>query len=158
MLEDAQRDVADARHRLQAHVAALPGLRAALLDSRENLVWVAAYPDRAENFGFATSVALGLRAPVESTLGTRARVEYSALIEALEADADTIAKVFGGEHNKRLGIVAPRTPLSHGTWLDDKDDPDLAAWKRAELQRAKGLHRWSADPIGLADEARDLRP
>ena len=36
------------------------------------------------------------------------------------------------------------------------DDPDGIAWKRKELERLRG-QRWSADPIALGNEARDLR-
>jgi len=154
MLEDARRDVADARQRLHAHAEALPALRQTLLDSRENLLWAAAYPDRVESFGFSTATALGLRDPVKRSLGTDARIEYAALVQALDADATAIAEAFSATQKRQLGITEVRTPLTEAMW---DDDPDGIAWKKKEFQRARDLERWSADPLALADEARDLR-
>ena len=158
MVNDARKDINEARDKLLAHLRELPAIRQTLLAARETLLWAASFPEPAESFGFPTSTALGLRQPVEKALGTRARIEYLAVIEALEADADAVATSFGAGQKAKLGVADPRSPVRDGMWLDDKDDPDLAAWKKQELQRAKDLHRWSADPIGLAGEARDLRP
>jgi len=106
MLKDAWRDVADARHRLQAHAAALAALRQALLDTRENLLWAAAYPDRPESFGFATSAALGLREPIQRTLSTTARVE-----SPLKAGANP-PTVPGRPRPGRRRPAAPEHPLA----------------------------------------------
>ncbi len=135
MLEDARRDVTDAHQRLQAHAQALPALRQALLDSRENLLWAAAYPDRAEGFGFTPAAALGLRAPMKRALGTDARIEFTGLVAALEEDATAIAEAFGAEQKRQLGIEVPRTPQTEAMW---DSDPDQIAWKQAEIKRLRG--------------------
>ncbi|HXH89411.1 MAG TPA: hypothetical protein VNI55_12495 [Gaiellaceae bacterium] len=135
MIEDARRDVEDARHRLQAHAQALPALRQALLDSRDTLLWAAAYPDRAEGFGFTAAAALGLREPMKRALATDARIEFSGLIAALEEDATAIAEAFGAEQKRQLGIEVPRTPQTEAMW---ENDPANIAWKQAELKRLRG--------------------
>jgi len=135
MLDDARRDVTDAHQRLQAHAQALPALRQALLDSRENLLWAAAYPDRAEGFGFTAAAALGLRAPMKRALGTDARIEFTGLVAALEEDATAIAEAFGAEQKRQLGIEVPRTPQSEAMW---ENDPANIAWKQAEVKRLRG--------------------
>jgi len=154
MLEDARRDVADARHRLEEQARALPDLRQALLDARENLLWCAAYPDRAEAFGFPTAVALGLKEPVKRAFGTDARIEYAAVLQALEEDAGAIAEAFSSNQKAKLGIVEPRSPLREALW---DSDPENIAWKRAEFERARQLGEWH-DPELLAAEVRDQRP
>jgi len=154
MLQDVRRDVADARQRLHEHARALPALRQELLDARETMLWIASYPERIEGFGFATAIALGLREPVKRSLGTDARIEFSAVVQALVADADAIAEAFSATQKQQLGIEELRTPLEMAMW---DNDPDHIAWKKQELQRARDLERWSADPLALADEARDLR-
>ncbi len=143
MIEDGDATLRTPRHRLHAHATALPELRQALLDSRENLllwaaaypVWAAAYPDRAEGFGFTTAAALGLREPVKKALGTDARIEYSALIAALEEDATALAEEFGAEQKRQLGIEDPRSPATEAMW---DSDPESVAWKQKELERLRG--------------------
>jgi len=132
MIKDARRDIEDARNQLQTHTEALPTLRQALLDARETLLWAAAYPDRAENFGFTDAAALGLREPIRRALAVDTRIAYSGIIAALEEDATAIAEVFGAEQKKQLGIEEPRSPQSEAMW---ENDPDHIAWKRAELER-----------------------
>jgi len=78
MLADAQKDVEARRARLLAHVQELPALRQELLDARDLLTWTATYPDQAEQYGFPTALALGLREPVERTLETKARSTSAA--------------------------------------------------------------------------------
>lgn len=155
MLNDARKDVDDGRERLLAHARKLPALRQELLDSRENLLWAAAYPDMAESFGFPTATALGLREPVKRALGTDARIEHRALMEALEEDANALAEAFGAETKRQLGIVEPRTPLTQAMWDNDEDN---IRWKKSELERARKLAAWSANPHQLGAEARDFRP
>ena len=135
MIEEARRDIDDARQRLHAHAEALPALRQALLDSRENLLWAAAYPDRVESFGFSTAIALGLRAPVKKAIGSDARIEFSALVAALEEDATALAEAFGAEQKRQLGIEDPRTPREDAMW---DSSPESVAWKKAELERLRG--------------------
>jgi hypothetical protein len=154
MLDDVRKDVNDARARLLAHVRELPALREALLAARETLTWCAAFPQPAEVFGFSTSCALGLRQPVEQTLGTPARIEYAALLQALEADGAALAESFSPEQKKQLGIAEEPNPLLAAMW-DVDVSPD---WKRDQLERARGLAPWSRNPRQLADEARDFRP
>ncbi|MEO5576784.1 MAG: hypothetical protein ABIR67_01575 [Gaiellaceae bacterium] len=154
MLADARRDVGEARQRLQAHAEALPALRQALLDSRENLLWAASFPERVEGFVSPTAVALGLVAPVKKALGTNARVEYAALVQALNEDARAIAEAFSDAQKGQLGIAEPRSPEKEALW---DDDPDNVAWKRRELERARQLAEWH-DPERLAAEVRDQRP
>jgi len=158
MVNDARKDIDEARAKLLAHLRALPAIRQTLLDARETLGWVSFFPEQPETYGHPTAVAIGLREPVEQTLGTRARIEYSALIEALEKDADAVANAFGPQQKAKLGNADPRTPVNSGKWLDDKTDEDLAQWKREEFERARQLSQWASNTYELADEARDLRP
>jgi hypothetical protein len=103
MLEDAQRDVTEAREALLKHVHGLHELRDILLAARETLAWAASYPDPAEGFGFPNALALGLRGPVEKTLHTTARVEYGSILAALEEDAQALA-----DAHTDAGEEAPR--------------------------------------------------
>jgi hypothetical protein len=151
MVADARRDVTQ----LLDKFAEIPALREELLAARETLLWIAAYPEPVDSFGFPTAVALGLREPVERTLHTKAKVEHAALLQALEEDATALAEAFSTEQKRRQGIDGPRTPLREAMW---DGDPDNVAWKKAELERARELDRWAADPLRLANEARDLRP
>ncbi|HUG63981.1 MAG TPA: hypothetical protein VMK83_02070, partial [Gaiellaceae bacterium] len=136
-----------------AHVAGLPAFRQELLDARATLEWLAAYPDGPETYAFPSSSASGLRKPVERTLGTTARVEYARVLEVLEEDAAALVDAFSDEQKQRLGITTERTPLKEAMW----DDDDHKAWKKQELERARGLLPWARDPNGLAAEASDFR-
>ena len=99
-------------------------------------------------------MAVGLRKPVERTLGTSARVEYGALMDALEEDVAALANAFSAEQKQRLGLDTTRTPLTEAMWDGDADN---IAWKKSELERARQLAGWSADPQKVAEEARDFR-
>jgi hypothetical protein len=150
MLDDAHRDVAEARERLLAQVHGLPALRDALLAARETLLWAASFPEPVESYGSPGALALGLKAPVEKTLGTSARIEFGNLIGALEEDAAALAESHSKTAKQQLGIVGPRTPLDQAMW---DSDPDMAAWKKEELERARQLAEWH-DSDKLAREIR----
>jgi len=154
MLEDALGDVESARERLLAQVRALPGFRQTLAAARETLLWIAAYPDQAPSFGFPTATALGLQEPVQRTLQTSARIEYAALLQALEADVTAPAEAFSNDQKHQLGIVEAKTPLREALWDSDEDN---IRWKKSELERARRLGEWQ-DPHQLAAEIRDMRP
>jgi hypothetical protein len=62
---------------------------------------------------------------------------------------------FSAEQKQRLGLDTARTPLKEAMW---DSDPDHIAWKKAELERARQIAEWSANPDRLAAEARDFRP
>jgi hypothetical protein len=49
---------------------------------------------------------MGLQRPVERTLGTRARIEYGALIQAIEEDATALAAAYSAEQKRQLGDPA----------------------------------------------------
>jgi hypothetical protein len=78
MIDDARRDVEEIRGGVLEKLRELPALREDLLAARDLLLWVAAFPEPAESFGFSTATALGLREPVERTLKTKAMVEYGS--------------------------------------------------------------------------------
>lgn len=155
MVADARKDVEEARARLLAHVRAVPALRQSLIEARGTLLWAAAYPDAQESFGFTSATALGLREPVERTLGTERRVEHAALLAALEEDATALADAFSPEQARQLGLEQARTPLKVAMW---DDDPDHVAWKRQELERLREIAQWSPTPHEVAVEAQELRP
>lgn len=48
-----------------------------------------------------------------------------------------------------------RSPITEATW---DSDPASVAWKKAELERARQIAEWSANPHQVAHEARDFRP
>ena len=153
MLRDAREDVDAARDRLLALVAQLTEALAGLLAARDTLLWIAHYPDLPEAYGFPTALALGLRAPVEQTLQTRARVEFGGAVAALQADADALADRYAEETQRRLGTAPPRTPTREAMWAEDED---YQAWAKQERQRAielaaSGFH----DPNKLAAELRE---
>jgi vacuolar-type H+-ATPase subunit H len=154
MVKDGLRDVEDAQERLAAHISQLPELRETLLAARDNLRWVASFPEQAEGFGFPTALALGLRAPVKETLGTTARVEYRGMVAALEADAAALAEQLGPTVKERLGLAPRPTPEDRAMWWDDAD---AVAWRKEEVERARRLAEWSTDPDRLAAEVRDDR-
>jgi hypothetical protein len=85
---------------------------------------------------------------------TSARVEYGALVEALEEDVAALASGFSAEQKQRLGLDTARTPLTEAMW---DEDPDHIAWKKSELERARQLAGWSVNPEQVAQEARDFR-
>ncbi len=151
MLADAQKDVEDARERLLAHVRALPALRQELLDARDLLSWTATYPEPAEQYGFPSALALGLRAPVEGTLETKARIDFGRVVAALEADADTLADKHHAQVQQVLGTAPPRTPLTEAMWTDTDE---YKAWQKQELERARKLAEFR-DPDKLAAEIRE---
>jgi hypothetical protein len=151
MLADARNDVAETRNHLLERIAELPALREQLVATRETLLWIAFYPDPVEAYGFPTAIALGLREPTERTLGTRARVEYTGLRQALDEDASALATEFSREQKQRLGIAGPPTPVDQAMWWDDADH---VAWRKAELERARQLAQWQ-NPDLLAAEVRD---
>jgi hypothetical protein len=151
MLEDAQRDVAEARDALLGHVRGLHELRDVLLTARETLAWAATYPEPVDAYGFPNALALGLRTPVERTLHTTARVEYGSVVSALEEDAKALADAHAEAVKERLGTAGPRTPLREAMW---DSDPDMQTFKREELERARRLAEFH-DPDKLAAEVRD---
>ncbi|MBA2641520.1 MAG: hypothetical protein H0U82_01170 [Actinobacteria bacterium] len=154
MIADARGGLDEKVGKLEAASRQLLALREAALEAREVLEWIASFPEPRESFGFPTATALGLRKPVEETLGTRARVEYASLVQALEGDAQAIRNQFGPVTAKQLGLAEPATPLIEAMWDHDVDP----GWKREQLERARGLLPWTADPAKLADEAGDFRP
>ncbi|MEO5576452.1 MAG: hypothetical protein ABIR67_15120 [Gaiellaceae bacterium] len=119
------------------------------------MLWAASFPERVEGFGFVTAVALGLAAPVKKAFGSTARIEYAALVQAIDEDARAIAEAFSNEQKEQLGIDVLRTPLEIAMW---DNDPDHVLWKRAELERARRIAEWSADPGQVAAEIREQRP
>jgi hypothetical protein len=155
MFADVRKDMDVAGSRLLAQVAELPTLRQKLLDCREQIEWLAAYPEVPETFGFPSALALGLRAPVERTLRTTARVEYSGVLEALREDVAALAEAFSVAQKQGLGMPSERSPLKEAMW---DADPANVKWKKAELQRARELLAWSSNPQELVQEAREFRP
>jgi len=153
MVADARGELDEKVGKLEAASRQLLALREAALEAREVVEWIASYPEPRESFGFPTATALGLRKPVETTLGTKARVEYASLLLALEEDAKAIRNQFGPVAAKSLGLAEPATPLTTAMWDADVDP----GWKREQLEKARGLLPWSADPSKLADEASDFR-
>jgi hypothetical protein len=107
LLADAQKDIEGDRARLVAHVRELPALRQKLLDARDLLTWAATYPDHAEQYGFPTALALGLREPLERTLQTKGLVDFGRVVAALEADADALAE---RHHAQVRGRSEPHPP------------------------------------------------
>ena len=154
MVKDARRDVEDAQARLAAHISQLPELRETLLAARDNLRWVASFPEQAEGFGFPLALALGLKAPVKDTLGTTARIEYRGVVAALEADAVALAEQLGPTVKERLGLAPRPTPEDQAMWWDDED---AAAWRKEQVERARRLAETGGDPSRLAAEVRDDR-
>jgi hypothetical protein len=153
LLADANRDVDDARTRLVAHVRSLPALRGELMAARETLVWAAAFPERAEAFGFPTALSLGLREPVERTLQTKARIEFAHVVAALEEDASALAEAHHEATKQKLGTAEPRTPLKEAMWASD---PAYVEFQKQERERARRLAEWG-DPNKLAAEVRESR-
>lgn len=143
MLEEARKDVDAARSRLLEHASVLPALREALVSARETLIWCATYPDPPETFGNPHNVALGLLEPVRRTLGTKARLDYAAVLAALEEDANALAEAYAEPVKQALGTAKPADPTKVGKWWDDPNDHDLAAWKREQLERARQLAEWA---------------
>jgi hypothetical protein len=136
LLADASSDLEAARARVIEQVHKLPALRDELLAARETLTWVAAYPESPAPFGFQNALALGLREPVERTLQTKARVDFSSVLAVLEADAKALAETHGEDTRRQLGIAGPRTPLREALW---DSDTDMIAWKKQGLERARQL-------------------
>jgi hypothetical protein len=152
MLSDARKDVEARRARLLAYLQELPALRQELLDARDVLTWIATYPDHAEQYGFPTALALGLREPVERTLETKARVDVGRVVAALEADADALAERYHAQVQRVLGTAPPRTPLAEAMWAEDED---YKKWQRGERDRARKLAEMGRDLNRLAAEVRE---
>jgi hypothetical protein len=114
----------------------------------------ASFPGPVETFGFVTALALGLQEPVRRTLQTTARLEYAAVVEALEEDAAALASRFARETMERLGTAPPRTPVDTAMW---SADPGYREWAAQELERARQLAEFG-DVNQLAQEAADFRP
>ena len=112
-------------------------------------------PDQPAAYGFVNAAALGLREPVERTLGTSARVEYGALTQALAEDADALHSRFSDDTLRRLGAAPPRSPLREAMW---STDPDFKAFAKQELERARRLAEYSPNLDELASEVSDYRP
>ena len=153
-LADARNDVEAKVEQTLAHVRAIPALRQELVEARETLLWVAAYPEQVETFGFPHALALGLQKPIKDTLGTTARLDYTQIMQALEADADALAHAFSREQNEKLGQPIERTPETDAMW--DSEIPD--AWKRKQLEEAQQIAAYSLDPSKVAAEAKEFRP
>ena len=154
MIKDATGELEEAVGKLRAASQVLPALRQTALEARAVLDWVASFPEPADSFGHAGDAALGLMKPIKRLLDTEARVPFATLIEVLEEDASALRNAFGDGTARALGIVAPRTPLVEAQWDVDVDP----AWKREQLERARGLLPWSQNQAKLADEARDFQP
>ena len=154
MVEDATGELDDAVGKLQAQSQALAALRQEALEARDVLLWITAFPDHPETYGYASATALGLREPVERVLNTKAQIEFAALLEVLEEDAKAIRNQFGPATASALGLAEPPTPLTQAMWDEDIDP----AWKREQLERARGLLPWSQNQHELANEAADFRP
>ena len=86
--------------------------------------------------------------------GTSAQVQFGALRGALEEDASALAGAFSREQREKLGTADPPTPLDRAMWWDES-----AAWRKAELERARELAKAGHDSAKLADEVwADRRP
>jgi hypothetical protein len=155
MLADARQDAEQASRRLQEAVSALPALREHLLEARENIVWVASFPDPPESFGHPHNVALGLAEPVRRALHTSALVPYERLVALLIEDADTLTGRFSTDQMRRLGEPVEATPATEAMW---SDDPRSRAWAAQELERAQRIAEYHLNPHEVAVEARDYRP
>jgi hypothetical protein len=154
MVKDARADINKARDELLAAARQLPALRETLLAARETCEWIASFPDRPASYGFASALALGLLEPVERTLQTKARLEYSAVLAALEEDATALASRFARPVAERLGTARDATPVSEAMWASDERHK---AWAAQELERARRLAEYG-DVNQLAREADDFRP
>jgi len=154
MTEDARRDVEQAQERLLEQARQLPRLRDELLAARGALEWAATFPELTPVLGTPSMAALGLKAPVEQTLGVTAQLPYTALIDAIEADALALAHAHTPTVANALGAARQATPASEAMWTSD---PRAQAWGRQELERARKLAEYQ-DPTRLAAEAADFRP
>jgi len=153
MLEDATGDLEAATNKLRAASQALVDLRQQALDVRALVEWVASYPDYSQSYGFPGALCVGLQAPVERTLGTKARIDFGAVVEALGEDASCLRNRFGREVAHALGLAKPDNPTVTAMWDADVDP----AWKREQLERAREIAGWSASPDRVAAEASDFR-
>jgi hypothetical protein len=155
MLADARKDVEQIHRRVAEKIDELPSLREELVAARETLLWLAAYPERAEAWGFPTAVALGLQKPLKKTLGPGlGRIEYAWALAALREDAAALAEAYSREQKKQLGIPVERTPHDEAMWWDDED---YVRYRKEQLERARRLAEWQ-DSSKLAAEIRDERP
>ena len=154
MLRDAREDVESALATIRDHVALLPQLRARLIEARETLAWAACFPGPIASFGSTSAVALGLKAPVEATLGTGVQLAFERLLAALEADADALAHRFAPPVAEKLGAGVQATPLTEAMWSSDERARE---WGRQEIERARRLAEWT-DPETLGSEVREIRP
>ena len=128
MLADARADLDEAQARLLHAARQLPALRETLVAARETLLWVAAYPQPTETFGFPHALALGLQKPVKETLGTKARIDYTQL-----------ATAFSRGQSEKLGRPVERTPETDAMW--DSEIP--IEWKRHKLEEAQRIAAYS---------------
>jgi hypothetical protein len=136
MLKDARREVEAARDTLLARINTLPALRDKLVAARETVARVSTFPEPTPAYGFPNNVALGLREPLERTLGTEALLMYEQVVAALVEDAHALADRHDRAVLEQLGTAPPRTPLTEAMW---DSDPDNEAWKKRELERARQL-------------------
>jgi hypothetical protein len=145
----AAETVETARDRYVALARELVDARAELLDARRAELWAKLYPREQAGrlHGFETALALGLRKPVQETLGTIARLEYAQLVAAIERDADVIATHASAEQLEQAGEPPAPNPTKRAAW-----DSDLTEWKREQNEKLRELGRWHHDPSRLAQE------
>lgn len=156
MMGDARKEIEKARQQIVSMARELPALRERLLAARETLLWASSYPERTPDWPGTNGhvVALNLLGPIERTLGpgVRGQFSYDALVRLIEEDAMVVANQYGPDQATALGIRGPRTPEHEAMWIDDDGDPDVAAWKKSNLERARQLAEYGHDPSQLAQE------
>ncbi len=154
LVRDAEKDVERALEEYLAAVDAVHGLRDTLLAASSTARWARMYPSptAAAPVGVEVNLALGLMKPVIETLGINRQLTAAAVLDALKADANTIATRLTPEQRQELG-VATASPEQEAMWQDDER---YQAWAREQREKLNEIAR-GALPIDVPELAQQMR-
>jgi hypothetical protein len=156
MVKQAHQEVEATRDRYLALVNQVRAVRAELLDVRATETWAALYPSELASTpgGNEAMLALGLLEPVRRTLDVKHQVSAEQALQALEADAGTIAERLTPEQRKELGASPARTPETDAMW---HEDPAYKQWAKEQRERLNEMARWAGHLERLREMGNEMR-
>ena len=142
--KQAHRETEEHYARLIALIGEMEETRAALAESRASELWVKFYPgELAASAPPAATLALGLRKPIETTLGVTTRIAAEGVFAALRADADVRKTAMTSEQRLALGIAEPERYAA--TWVGTPEDEEQ---QKRDLHEARERYarEWGQQP------------
>jgi hypothetical protein len=102
-----------------------------------------------EEFGFPSSVGLGLLKVTQETLGISTQSRFDQRIAVLERDGEVIRTAGTKCQLELLGTAPEATPESEAMWSDDERH---IVWAKQQQEKLRQIAQFHPDPDQLARE------